>query len=224
MNKEIKICLPFYKIAYSVFFIAILSVIRGVSYTYEIGIALEPAMAMLAAVFCADTYVQEILSRRSEVERLFPMKNRMFSIFKRMVIQEIYLLVLAVSGYVMFDIIQKPFPLYGEQARANMERMQFFMYLAAMVVTLNFWGILSHTISCLFGSMWAGIGGFLILWIVTFSKMGEQVLGKWNLFSYVFRNVEDIGDLSWMCGKVVCVLLILSMSAVLPKIIDSSVK
>lgn len=59
MGKEIKICLPFYKYAYSLFFIAVLSIIRGVIYTNEVGIALEPPIALLSAVFYGDTYVQE---------------------------------------------------------------------------------------------------------------------------------------------------------------------
>lgn len=49
MRKEIKICLPLYKMAYAVFFTAILSIVRGVFYSYEIGIALEAPMALLAA-------------------------------------------------------------------------------------------------------------------------------------------------------------------------------
>lgn len=36
MKKEMKIVLPFYKIAYAVSFVVILSVIRAVVFTYEI--------------------------------------------------------------------------------------------------------------------------------------------------------------------------------------------
>ena len=72
MKKEMKIVLPFYKIAYAVSFVVILSVIRAVVFTYEIGLSIEPPFAILTAVFCADTYVQEITSNRSEVQRLAP--------------------------------------------------------------------------------------------------------------------------------------------------------
>lgn len=216
-SKEVKICLPFYKMAYSVFFVAILSVIRGVEFTYEIGIALEPPMAVLAAVFCADTYVQEIISKRSEVERLCPMKNRMISLLYRMMIQEMFLCILAAAGYGMFELIQKPFSIYGENE--GVEWRMFFLYLAAIAVTLNFWGMLSNTLSCLFRNMWAGVGGCLLIWITTDSTVGERLLGKWNLFSYTFRNVEESGDLSWICGKWICVVLILFMAAALPTII-----
>ena len=37
MKKEMKIVLPFYKIAYAVSFVVILSLIRGVVFTNEIG-------------------------------------------------------------------------------------------------------------------------------------------------------------------------------------------
>lgn len=48
----------------------------------------SPPMALLAAVFCVDTYIQEIASKRAEVERLYPVKK--LSIFKRMIVQEGY--------------------------------------------------------------------------------------------------------------------------------------
>lgn len=219
MDKERKICLPFYKIAYSIFFVAMLSVVRGVGFTYEIGIAMETPMAILATVFCADTYIQEIISKRSEVQRLYPMKNRMVSIIKRMLTQEIYLLALAVTGYGMFYIIQKPHTLYGVQLGTESELRIFLIYVAAIIVTLNFWGILSNTLSCLFRNMWMGIGCCLILWIVTNSTFGMQVLGKWNVFSYTFRNIEDSGDFRWIYGKIICVLLSIIMVTVLPEII-----
>ncbi len=178
MRKEIKICLPFYKIAYSVFVIAVLSLIRGMNFTFEIGVALEPQMALLAAVFCADTYVQEIVSKRSEIERLYPMKKRMASIFRRMGVQEIYLLILAVIGYGMFYAFQNPVPFYGEKSGTGAEFGLFWVYLSAIIITLVFWGILSVTLSCLFRNMWAGIGGCLILWIITDSTLGKGLLGK----------------------------------------------
>ena len=37
MNREMKIMLPFYKVAYAVSFVVILSLIRGVTYTHEVG-------------------------------------------------------------------------------------------------------------------------------------------------------------------------------------------
>ena len=80
MIQEMKIALPLQKQAYAVFFVIILSLVRGVTYSDEIGIALEAPMAVLALTFCADTYTQEITSRRSEIWRLCPMKKRMHSL------------------------------------------------------------------------------------------------------------------------------------------------
>ena len=57
---EGKIILPAYKLAYAFSFVVILSLIRGITFSYEIGVAMEAPMAVLAMVFCADTYTQEI--------------------------------------------------------------------------------------------------------------------------------------------------------------------
>ena len=67
MKKEMKIVLPFYKIAYAVSFVVILSVIRAVVFTYEIGLSIEPPFAILTADFlcrylCAGNYKQPFRS------------------------------------------------------------------------------------------------------------------------------------------------------------------
>ena len=215
MMKEIKICLPLYKIAYAVFFTVILSVVRGVFYSYEVGIALEAPMALLAAAFCADTYTREITAKRWEIWRLYSMKNKLSAIFLRLGLQEGVLLILSAAGYGMFFLFQKPRSLYFTTEAAGNEVQLFPMYMAVMVVTLHFWGILSHTLSCLFRNMWAGMGCCMVLWVMTFSVWGDQVFGKWNLFSYTFRNVEDSGDLGWLSGKLLCVGLCIVMSVML---------
>ena len=46
-----KIVLPFYKIAYAVSFVVILSLIRGVVFTNEIGLSVEGPFAILTVVF-----------------------------------------------------------------------------------------------------------------------------------------------------------------------------
>ena len=69
MKKEMKIILPVYKMVYAFAFVVILSLIRGVVFTNEIGLSIEGPFAILIAVFCADTYVQEITSNRSEAIR-----------------------------------------------------------------------------------------------------------------------------------------------------------
>lgn len=87
MKKEMKIILPVYKMVYAFAFVVILSLIRGVVFTNEIGLSIEGPFAILIAVFCADTYVQEITSNRSEVQRLYQIKKRIYSIIQRLMIQ-----------------------------------------------------------------------------------------------------------------------------------------
>lgn len=222
MWKEIKISLPLYKIAYSLCFIFGLSLVRGTTCTSEIGIALEAPMALLAAVFLANTYVQEADEKRWEVYRLFPLRKRVCSILKRIAAQEGYLLILSVTGYACFMFFQKP-ARSGIAQGIGSERYLFYMYVAAIIVTINFWGVLSNAVSSVFGNMWAGVGGSLLLWILTNSQAGDRMLGDLNLFSYTFQSLDRFGnctDLSWLYGKAVCIVLTVIMLAALPLCLD----
>lgn len=212
MCKEMKIVLPLYKIAYSICFIVILSLIRGVTATYEVGIALEAPVGLLAAVCCGDTYTQEISSKRSEIFRLYPIEKRLTCIFQRLLIQECFLLLLATVGYGLFFVWQNPF------IRSENERKEFVLYLGTMVVTISFWVMLSNTLSCIFRNMWIGIGGCLVLWIAVNSSFGDKYLGSWNLFSYTFRNVTS-GDYEWLWGKLLSIILCSIMLVVFPAIL-----
>lgn len=218
MKYEMKISLPIYKIIYAGFFVVILSLVRGVSYSVEVGIAMEAPMAMLAAVFCADTYTQEIVSKRSEIQRLSPMKRRMHSIYRRIVIQEVFLFFLALIGYGLFFVFQKPSVSVFGSSSSGSETGLFLVYSAAIVITLGFWGILSNLFSCLFRNMWMGIGGCLMLWIITNSSVGDRYFGAWNLFSYAFRDIEN-GDFRWIYGKILCICISIIILAVLPVVI-----
>lgn len=215
MKKEVKIVLPFYKIAYTVFFTVILSLVRCVTYTYEIGLAIEAPFAILATVFCADTYVQEIISKRSEVHRLYPIKKRCYSILERLLIQETFLLTLAVLVYGLFFVFQNPI-IYPAAAS---ETIQFVTYFFAITITIFFWGILVNTVSMFFRNMWIGIGGCLLIWLATNSSDGEKTFGVWNLFSYTFRDIENNEDFTWLCGKALSICIGLILIAVLPKIV-----
>ena len=219
MRREMKISLTFQKQAYAVFFALVLSLVRGVAYSNEIGIALEAPMAILAFTFCADTYTQEIVSRRSEIWRLCPGKKRIYFIYRRIVIQGIFLLTVAVVSYGLFFLFQDPITYGIRQNGSESEICQFFVYLAAVAVTIGFWGILSNLISCLFRNMWVGIGGCLVLWTITNSIVGDRIFGAWNLFSYSFRNLEDSSDFSWIYGKVVCICIGSLAMGALPAII-----
>lgn len=219
MKREMKISLTFQKQAYAVFFVVILSLVRGVTYANEIGIALEAPLAILAFTFCADTYTQEIASRRSEIWRLCPMKKRINSIYRRVVIQEMFLLAVAVIGYGLFFLFQNPNINGMGQGGIENEICQFFVYFAAIAVTLGFWGLLSNLISCLFRNMWVGTGSCMVLWLITNSSIGNRIFGAWNLFSYSFRKLENISDFSWIYGKAVCISIGIMAVAVLPIII-----
>ena len=217
---EIKIALPVQKQAYAIFFVIILSLVRGVTYSDEIGIALEAPMAILALTFCADTYTQEITGRRSEIWRLCPMKKRMYFIYRRIVIQEVFLLSAAVAGYGMFFLFQNPGTAGTGAGAMESEISRFLVYVAAIAVTLVFWGLLSNLLSCVFRNMWVGIGGCLMLWLMTNSSIGDRYFGAWNLFSYTFRELEDNSDLSWLWGKMVCICIGIMAAAALPEIIE----
>ena len=180
MKKEVKIVLPFWKMAYSVFFIVILSLIRGITFTDERGIAMEAPIAILVTVFCADTYIQEIMSNRSEIHRLYPIKKRFVSLLQRLLIQQLFLLLLAVIGYGCFLVFQRP----RTHLLAENGVEQFIIYFAAILITICFWGILVATLSMLFRNMWVGIGGCLLMWMATISTWGNKFLGEWNWFSY----------------------------------------
>lgn len=219
MRKEIKISLPFYKTALALFFITILSLIRGVSVSYEVGMVIEPAMAILAAAFCSDTYVQEITGRRSEVWRLYPMKTRLCSVGMRLLIQDLFLLLLAAACYGLFFLFQRPLLFGVMYPETGSEIRQFFIYLGAMAVTLVFWSVLSNTIACFFRSLWFGIGGCLLLWLPTNSAYGQRWFGPRNVFSYTFRNIENAGDVSWLAGKGICIALCAAMLLLLPTLI-----
>ncbi len=217
--REMKISLTFQKQTYAVFFAVILSIVRGVAYSNEVGIALEAPMAILAFTFCADTYTQEITSNRSEIWRLCPMKQRIHFIYGRIVIQEMFLLAVAAISYGLFFLFQHP-RIYGMgQSGSEHEICQFFVYFAAVAVTLGFWGLLSNLLSCLFRNMWVGIGSCMALWLITNSSVGDRIFGAWNLFSYTFRKLEDSSDFSWIYGKAVCICIGIIIVAVLPNII-----
>ena len=148
------------------------------------------------------------------------MKKRMHCIYRRIVIQEIFLLSVAVIGYGLFFLFQNPRTLdIGRNIFEN-EIYPFFIYFAAIAVTLGFWGLLSNLLSCLFRNMWMGIAGCLILWLITNSSFGDRYLGAWNLFSYTFRDVENSNDFSWICGKIVCICVGIIVVAALPGIIE----
>lgn len=213
MSKEIKICLPVYKIVYSIAFVLILSLVRGITYISEIGIAMEAPIALLTIVFCADTYLMEVQSKRREVFHLYDIKKKTGVMIKRLSVQITYLYCISMIGYGFF-YFQKPIASDGNSSWAV-----FGVFLIAIIGTILFWGILSMTISNWTCNVWAGIGGTLFIWISLSSQAGERLLGKWNVFSFLFREIDKINDWSWMCGKILSLLSAAIMIAVIPFIL-----
>ena len=113
MKKEVKICMPYYKIAYSIAFVVILSAIQPVVYANEIGQAVERAVSLLAVVFCADTYLVEVQSKRSEVFCLYNLKKQAGVVYKRLFVQVAYLIGISLLAYGLF-YWQKPVNLTEE--------------------------------------------------------------------------------------------------------------
>lgn len=102
LKKEVKICMPYYKIAYSIAFVVILSAIQPVVYANEIGQAVERAVSLLAVVFCADTYLVEVQSKRSEVFCLYNLKKQAGVVYKRLFVQVAYLIGISLLAYGLF--------------------------------------------------------------------------------------------------------------------------
>ena len=68
MKYDLKISLPFYKVMYSIIFMAILIIIRGISTSGEVMAALEPNIALLAGIFFADKYTEAYCSWNDEMK------------------------------------------------------------------------------------------------------------------------------------------------------------
>ena len=58
---------------------------------------------------------------------------------------------------------------------------------------------------------------FFIIWLLLNSTFGDDLFGRYNVFSYVFRSYEQ-GGTDWIPGKVLgFVLAILMMFVLLPQ-------
>ena len=214
MKQNIKICLPFYKICYSLCFLVLLSLIRGVTYLEEIGPAMDANIALLAIVFCADIYVIEQNENRWELFSLYSWKKKAKTIIQRLMIQVIYLSVISSIGYFFF-IWQKPINLKGES-----EVLLYMMYLIAVIATILFWSTLSMTISNICENQWAGIAVCVVFWLVFNSSTGEKMLGNFNVFSYTMQDINyAVTDYDWLFGKDIGIFLALAMIGCIPFIL-----
>lgn len=212
MKKEIKVCLPLYKVTFSVLFMVILALVRGIFYVYEIGIAMEPPVALLSAALCADAYVTEIQNGRAEVFCLYAGKKKSAAILRRLFVTMGFLTLLSAGGYLLF-YWQRPIA----EGAASLALFGEFMF--ACLGTILFWGMLAQTISSLLRNMWAGIGVCFLVWQTFYSVRGEKIFGKWNLFSYVFRDIGGGGS-DWLCGQFACFFLAALMLPAVRRIVS----
>lgn len=107
MKTESRNCLPEYKIFYSCAFMLILCVIHPIIYYEEIGAAVQKPLALLTIIFCNDTYLMEVRSKRSDIFHLYGNKKQLQAIRKRVNIQMLYLLLLSCVEFFLF-FWQKP--------------------------------------------------------------------------------------------------------------------
>lgn len=213
MTKNIKICLPIYKLIYALMFFVVLSLVRGISMTVEIGRAIDTNTALLAAVFCAETYCMERSEKRWEVFTLYSGRQKVKTILQRLLIQVIFLCLLSYIGYFFFywqkpTAAEIPFgSLYG-------------MYIIAVTSTVLFWSALSVTLSNICQNQWLGIGACVVIWLSANSKAGEKVFGNFNIFAYSLSGQNwSAPGCKWLYGKAVGIVLSAVMAALLPYIL-----
>ncbi len=190
-----------YKLTYSILFLLLFALVRGVTLTSEIGPALMPGVAVLASVFCAETSVMDRNGQRWEIICLKPEKNRIRMIYRRWIIQAVYLYVTALAAYFTF---------YWQKSYRMIERTfasEYGGYAAALAGTVLFWSLISVVISNLAKSQWAGIGVSVLLWITTNSTTGERLFGRYNLFAYSFCDSMGAKWNEWAYGTLIQILL-----------------
>ena len=91
LKTELKNCLSLYKIFYSCAFILILCAIHPIIYYEEIGSAIQSPIAFLTIIFCSDTYLMEVKSKRADVFHLYDQKKQLKVISQRVGVQILYL-------------------------------------------------------------------------------------------------------------------------------------
>lgn len=201
MKKEWNICMASYKLAYSVLFLFLFALFRGVMLTSEIGPALLPGVAVLASIFCAETSVMDRHGQRWEIICLKPEKNRIRMIYRRWILQAAYLYGIALAAYFAF-YWQKPYRM-TERTFAS----EYGGYAAALAGTVLFWSLISIVVSNLAKNQWAGIGASVLLWITTNSTTGEKLFGRYNLFAYSFCDSMGAKWNEWVYGTLIQILL-----------------
>ena len=211
MKTELKNCLSLYKIFYSCAFILILCAIHPIIYYEEIGSAIQSPIAFLTIIFCSDTYLMEVKSKRADVFHLYDQKKQLKVISQRVGVQILYLLILSCVGYALF-FWQKP----GSVNEGISGIQIFLLYFIAMFGTIWLWSICSVILCTLLRNMWAGIGCLFGIVIGLISKAGSSFFGNLGLFSFSFCEPTQLMSESWIYGTLVSFIAGLFLFAVLP--------
>ena len=135
LKTELKNCLSLYKIFYSCAFILILCAIHPIIYYEEIGSAIQSPIAFLTIIFCSDTYLMEVKSKRADVFHLYDQKKQLKVISQRVGVQILYLLILSCVGYVLDVYLELSLDLYQKREVHFSEIWDCF--LSAFVNLLN---------------------------------------------------------------------------------------
>ncbi len=195
---NVKIGIPFYKAVYSILFVIVLALVRGITYVEEIGVAMDANIALLALVFCADGYYQEFSEGRWEVFSLCPSKRKWRTLLQRFFLQVIWILIVAMAGYFVF-YWQRP---------GNLGDSDWLLWLQFGIVaagSIFFFGSLSFTLVNLFHNLWAGLGISVIIWSLLNSTTGQKLPEALYVFAYGKKGVGMMGEgfnWTWILGKI----------------------
>lgn len=211
MRAELKNCLPKYKIFYSCAFLAILCTIHPIVYYEEIGSAIQAPIAFLTIIFCSDTYLMEVKSKRADVFHLYERKKQLKAIWQRLGVQIVYLLLISCAGYVLF-FWQKP----GSVNESVSGIKIFVLYFIAMLGTIWLWSICSVILCTLLRNMWTGIGCLFTMVIGLISRGDGLLFGNLGLFSFSFCEPAQLISMRWIYGTIVSFVVGLFFFTVLP--------
>lgn len=199
LKYNIKIALTRTKVCYSISFMIILALIRGVSYPEYIGGAMDANVALLAIIFCADVYYQEIHDNRWEIFDLLPRSKRFHTIYQRLLIHIIYLSILCALNYWVFYV---RFITYRREVNL------LLIYIAAILAcsaSILFFGTLSFTFVNVSKNLWGGIGATFLIWITLNSTIGKRIPCYINVFAYGNSQDLELGT-DWIVGKLAAVI------------------
>ena len=214
MKAELKNCLPKYKIFYSCAFLLILCAIHPIIYYEEIGSAIQTPITFLSIIFCGDTYLMEVKSKRADVFHLYERKKQLKAILQRLGVQILYLLLLSGVGYILF-FWQKP----GSVNEGVSGIKIFTLFYLAMLGTIWLWSICSVVCCTLLRNMWAGIGCLFVMVIGLISREGGSLFGNFGLFSFSFCEPAQLISMSWIYGTIVSFVAGLLFLAAFPMIL-----